>query len=137
MSDLVKYHSGIKSLLYCAKELGISTDYNQAKHLLGKREQEINEIDLCRFARKIGIKSVVDESSKERLHLLPQPIMLKFNMDWVVFKGVEGRKLNFYCSFEERDRSISLEKIGDIWSGKVLFVSKIDIISSDENHGLK
>jgi len=137
LSDLVKYHSGIKSLLYCAKELGISTDYNQAKHLLGKREQEINEIDLCRFARKIGIKSVVDESSKERLHLLPQPIMLKFNMDWVVFKGVEGRKLNFYCSFEERDRSISLEKIGDIWSGKVLFVSKIDIISSDENHGLK
>lgn len=122
MSQTSTPDSGLVCLIMLAQLHEIAVDAKQIEHEY-RQEQDLTDIELCRIAKNIGLKSRISKIKTARLEHFPLPIIAKdLAGKFFIIAQVAQTEALIYHPLIGKNQQVSLELLEQNWDGDVIQV---------------
>ncbi|EAQ65451.1 hypothetical protein MED121_22307 [Marinomonas sp. MED121] len=114
--------SAINALAHAARHFNLAIEPDQLSHQLGRYEGAINDQDLCRCARWIGLRARSINTHIDRLPALPLPLLVAIGDNWSVLEEVNDETVTLYQA-TDGSRSYPMTVFIKNWQGKAVLLA--------------
>ena len=106
------------ALCQLANHYDLAPERSQLAHRLGKNDNSIDEIDLCRVARWSGLEARVVQANIDELQILPLPALVTVGDQWLLLRRMGLKQVEIV----DKDGRYTLksEVFKQLYQGKVL-----------------
>ncbi|ENM5852403.1 type I secretion system permease/ATPase [Vibrio mimicus] len=111
-------HPTLDVLCELANDYELAPDSSQLVHRLGKNDNSIDEIDLCRAALWSGLQARVVEANIDELQALPLPALVLMDEQWRLVKRISPKTVEIVD--QHRRLNLEVEAFKLTYQGKVL-----------------
>ncbi len=117
--------TGLECLVLLARFFGIPADAQQLRHQFVESDKLLDETDLLRAARHLGLKAGTHASSWERLAPTPLPALVQYKDGrYVVLARVDMDRVLIQDPLETAPQALSRAIFEESWSGRLILFTK-------------
>jgi ATP-binding cassette, subfamily B, bacterial HlyB/CyaB len=129
--------TGLACLVMVARFHGLATDPAQIKHRFHKRGAPMSAVDMVRALKETGLKARLVKSSWRRFaHLQLPAILERKDGTFCVLAKVSDDKALLQCPGEGRATPRSREQVEQLWSGRVILITRRLFKETPRNFGI-
>lgn len=131
------YSDGIEALARAAKYFHLRVEPAQIRHQAGRGTGQLKSWELCRSAKRAGLRARVTHCDLDQLSGLPLPALVKLNdTGWHVLTVVSEDHIRLENAFTGEQEEASRENFTQNWQGEVLLLAIIQETQKQRSFGL-
>ncbi len=116
--------TGLACLTLILKFLQVGAEPAQLKHQSGKGEELLDADDIVRLAKRLDVKASHKKSSADELKSLPLPAIASHrDGSFFIIAQADDQKALVQHPSEGKPRTISLDQLGAVWSGRPILMT--------------
>lgn len=125
--------TGIASLALLAHYFGVPADPEQLRHASGHMDSNLDEFDLLRLAKTLGLKAKSTTTKWIRLDRTPLPAIAQHRDGrYFVLAKVAEDKVLIQDPLEQGPQSLPRELFEDAWTGRLILVTERSHLSGED-----
>lgn len=123
------------ALVRAVRKFDLSVDPEHLTHQLGRGEGSVDDQDLCRCARWLGLRARRITTGMDRLQALPLPALLNTELGWLVLEAVEDGLVELYHPIIGRCRSYPVDVFARHWQGEAVLLAEAIYVPKKQKFG--
>ncbi|MCT4507297.1 MAG: type I secretion system permease/ATPase [Tepidibacter sp.] len=137
-SKIKELKKSTQSLIIISQMNHVNLNEDQINHTFALEGKDVNEEDIIRICKKVGLKAKVTNKKYEKVIQYPLPALIEMkDGGFIVLAKADEEKVLVLDPLKQGPQEMTKEEFEEIWTGKIILVKNKDFRMRQIKFGIK